>query len=99
MALPRNQQSIMVIDLRGEDRAAGTIAGARPIPALEFLKAWCAEFKGKPILCPQGTHGGKSVQKDLSAYPKSGSYRRRIQRVGSTEASSSEPKPSMTTLH
>ena len=49
LPLPRNQQSIVVIDLRGEDRAAGTIAGARPIPALEFLKdmeAWCAEFKG-----------------------------------------------------
>jgi len=46
-APPRHQQSIVVIDLRGEDRAAGTIAGALPIPALEFLKdlqQWCAEF-------------------------------------------------------
>ena len=38
MASPRKQQNIVVIDLRGEDRAAGTIADARPIPALEFLK-------------------------------------------------------------
>ena len=47
ICIARHQQSIVVIDLRGEDRAAGTIAGALPIPALEFLKdlqQWCAEF-------------------------------------------------------
>ena len=47
ICIARHQQSIVVIDLRGEDRAAGTIAGALPTPALEFLKdlqQWCAEF-------------------------------------------------------
>ena len=29
---------MVVIDLRGEDRAAGTIAGTLPIPALDFFK-------------------------------------------------------------
>ena len=70
-APPRNQDSIVVIDLGGEDRAAGTIAGALPIPALEILKdmqKWRAEFKGKPngwfllpILGPSGAHCRESV--------------------------------------
>ena len=67
LSLPRKQQNIVVIDLRGEDRAAGTIAGARPIPDLEFLKdmeAWCAEFKGKPMvafLCQYSAHRAPTV--------------------------------------
>ena len=67
VASPRNQQSMVVIDLRGEDRAAGTIAGTHPIPALDFLKnmeKWCAEFKGKPIVaffCQYSAHRAPTV--------------------------------------
>ena len=56
-----------MVDLRGEDRAAGTIAGARPIPALDFLKdmeKWCAEFKGTPIVaffCQYSAHRAPTV--------------------------------------
>eukprot|EP00435_Cladocopium_sp_Y103_P028419 s1294_g7.t1 len=62
-----NQEGIVVVDLRGEDRAAGTIAGALPIPALEFLKdlpKWCANFKGKPIVgffCQYSAHRAPTV--------------------------------------
>ena len=67
MASPRNKESMVVIDLRGEDRAAGTIAGTLPIPALEFLKdmqKWRAEFKGKPMVgffCQYSAHRAPTV--------------------------------------
>ena len=57
----------MVVDLRGEDRAAGTIAGALLIPALDFLKdmeKWCAEFKGTPMVvffCQYSAHRAPTV--------------------------------------
>lgn len=50
----QNHQSMVVVDLRGEDRASGKIAGSLPIPALDFLKdlqQWCAKFEGKPMVC------------------------------------------------
>ena len=51
-----------MVDLCGDDRAAGTIAGALPIPALQFLndlQQWCAKFKGKPVVaffCQYSAH-------------------------------------------
>ena len=45
---------MVVVDLRGEDSASGKIAGALPIPALEFLKdlqQWCTKFEGQPMVC------------------------------------------------
>eukprot|EP00435_Cladocopium_sp_Y103_P002162 s5945_g1.t1 len=63
----RNQQNIIVVDLRGQDRASGTISGTVPIPAMDFLKEiqkYVEEFRDTPIMaffCQYSAHRAPSV--------------------------------------
>eukprot|EP00435_Cladocopium_sp_Y103_P036159 s2476_g9.t1 len=48
-----NEQNMIVVDLRGQDRASGTISGTLPIPAMDFLKeiqTHVENFRAKQIV-------------------------------------------------
>ena len=62
MSKLRNQQNMVVVDLRGEDRASGHIAGTVHVPAMDLLKEiqkFVEMFSDQPIvafLCQYSAH-------------------------------------------
>ena len=62
MSKLRNQQNMVVVDLRGEDRESGHIAGTVHVPAMDLLKEiqkFVEMFSDQPIvafLCQYSAH-------------------------------------------
>jgi len=63
----RNQQNMVVVDLRGEDRASGHIAGTVHVPAMDLLKEigmYVEKFRHQPIVaffCQYSAHRAPSA--------------------------------------
>lgn len=63
----QNQQNMIVVDLRGEDRASGVIAGTVHVPAMDLLKqigTYVEKFRDQPIVaffCQYSAHRAPTV--------------------------------------
>ena len=63
----RNQQNMIVVDLRGQDRASGAIPGTAHIPAMDLLKeigTYVEKFRHQPIVaffCQYSAHRAPTV--------------------------------------
>ena len=63
----RNQQNMIVVDLRGQDRASGAIPGTAHIPAMDLLKeigTYVEKFQHQPIVaffCQYSAHRAPTV--------------------------------------
>ena len=70
----RNQQNMLVVDLRGEDRASGHIAGTVHVPAMDLLKqigTYVEKFRDQPIVaffCQYSAHRAPTVAGCIVTY-------------------------------
>ena len=70
----RNQQNMIVVDLRGEDRASGIIAGTVHVPAMDLLKqigTYVEKFRDQPIVaffCQYSAHRAPTVAGCIVTY-------------------------------
>lgn len=70
----RNQQNMIVVDLRGEDRTSGHIRGTVHVPAMDLLKqiqTYVEEFRHQPIVaffCQYSAHRAPTVAGCILTY-------------------------------
>ena len=70
----RNRQSMIVVDLRGEDRTSGHIRGTVHVPAMDLLKqiqTYVEEFRHQPIVaffCQYSAHRAPTVAGCILTY-------------------------------
>ena len=70
----RNQQNMIVVDLRGQDRASGHIRGTVHVPAMDLLKqiqTYVEEFRHQPIVaffCQYSAHRAPTVAGCILTY-------------------------------
>ena len=71
---PRNKQNMVVVDLRGQDRASGHIKGTVHVPAMDLLKqiqTYVEEFRHQPIVaffCQYSVHRAPTVAGCILTY-------------------------------
>ena len=70
----RNQQDMVVVDLRGQDRASGHVRGTVHVPAIDLLKEmqkYVEKFCDQPIVacfCQYSAHRAPTVAGCILTY-------------------------------